>query len=194
MSTVYTYDYARSILERAFIEAGQFAHVAEADIIKAFDDVENNAVPDFEYSYPVHPQREPRYDLYKPITWTWECRFSKARYQRGEDVWFGFFAAPMSILLRHRHGCLCGLCMNPTAKYRVRGLRMARELRIGRNGDESERLPNACEGCLGAAMLDTWFTEEQFVSYIQKQLRKPNSPLMDRLRSAPRLRFEPRRA
>lgn len=175
--------------------AGQFAHIPESDIRQAFTDVENGAVEPFEYSFPAHPQHACR-DMRKEKKhwWPWECRFAVMRHQYGDAVSYSFFAEPMARLLWRRHGCLCGLCMNPTAKYRVRGLSMHQELQIGKNGDESDRFPNACEACLKLALLDTWFTEDQFILNVRKELNKPDSPLLSRLRSAPRLRFEPRRA
>ena len=194
MSVVYKYDYARSTLERALIEAGQFAHVPEADIVKAFDDVESDSVADFEYRHPACPQHAWKEMREEQWAWPWSCSEAKKQYRFGDDVLFGFYAAPMATLLWKRHGCLCGLCMNPTAKYRVMGLHLQRELHIGKTGDESNRLPNCCEECLSLATLDHWCTENQFIHAIRKQLTKPDSPLIQRLRSAPPLRFEPRRA
>lgn len=195
MIPLYTsYIYARSNLERAFLEIGQFAHVSEKQMAAAFDDVEAGTAEPFSYTFPPPSGRgkNPWDDF--AIDYDWTCSQAYTTGPLVIHVERGFAAEPMARLIHHRHGILCQICMNPTAKYTFKGRNfgLANPLHIGRTYDGGS-FPDICEGCLRLAQICVMdFEGLAFLKAARKELRKTNSPLVERLRKAPRLRFEPR--
>lgn len=200
MITLYTtYLYARSFLERAFLDLGPFAHVTTEQMKSAFDDVENGIAPPFTYPYPppVIQIYSNRVDDDFSIDYSWSC---SGAYRAGPlcyQIDKGFSAEPMARLIQKRHGILCHICMNPTShfafSYEKWGFKTP--LWIGKNSRGTE-FPNICKECIKFAVLcrrHDAAEDSLFLKVVTKELRRSDSPLVKRLRNAPPLRFEPRK-
>jgi hypothetical protein len=205
VTTLYsTHLHDRSYLERSFLRVGCFAHISEGDIKSAFDDVENGTAEIFEYQESGTPTKDSvPYGLTQEdynMTWSTEdTQYFCKKFDRYTQEWFNaFWAEPIARLIIHRHNLLCHLCYNPCATFyyhRMHDFMLRPHLGIGK---EWIRFPNVCGECTNYARLLTppWNDEllhcEKLVLFMT-HLKRGNSVINKRLRSAPALRFTPTR-
>jgi hypothetical protein len=191
-----SYLYARSFLERAFLEIGPFAHVTEHEMAQAFDDVESGTVLPFQYQFPLRLLQMHKEDeqIERSYKWDWECRQAYGSGSLVCQVEMGFAAEPMARLIQNRHGILCHICMNPTASIHCLGdYGFCNKLQIGRQSYGFD-FPNVCRECVPLAKLNSAIGGDlKFINEIRKALRNKESGFYKRLMGAPALRFEPRR-
>lgn len=175
-----------------FLGGFQFAHISEADISSAFDDVVEGRVDEFRYTLPRSHMTD---FLTNEMRYWWPPNahsFSNMSREYGwtEEPRHYFNAIEMGVLLAHRHGTLCSVCCNIGAnRWSLSDVR--NEITFGANGNANFLFGNFCEHCHRLRNI----SDESLVDFFAKEVRKKKKPseFLERLRMAPPLRIQPQR-